>query len=74
VKIYLVEMFRAAGKEIPEHGIRPTKVISTSHVKARHEQLQIIIHRLCKVQKRVEESEKRRERRMVSKRMILVLM
>jgi len=43
-------------------------------VKASPEQLLIIIHRLWKVLKMVEEREKRRERRMVGKRMILVLM
>jgi hypothetical protein len=62
------------GKEIAEHIIRPTKVILASRVKARCEQLLIIIHRLWKVLKRVEEREKRREKRMVGKRMILVLM
>jgi len=41
---------------------------------ARREQLLIIIHRLWKVLKRVEEREWRRERWMVGKRMILVLM
>jgi hypothetical protein len=45
-----------------------------SRVKARCEQLLIIIHPLWKVLKRVEERVKRRERRMVGKRMILVLM
>jgi len=74
VKIFLVEMMRATGKEIAEHIIRPTKVIRASHVKARREQLLIIIHRHCKVLKRVEEREKTRERRMVGTRMILVLM
>jgi len=38
---------------------------------ARREQLLIIIHRLWKVLKRVEEREMGRERRMVGKRMIL---
>jgi len=74
VKIFLVEMMRATGKEIAEHIIRPTKVILASHVLARRDQLLIIIHRLWKVLKRVEEREKRRERRMVGTRMILVLM
>jgi len=40
----------------------------------RSEQMLIIIHRLWKVLKMVEVREKRRERRMVGKRMILVLM
>jgi hypothetical protein len=70
-KIFLVEMKRATGKEIAEHVIRPAKVIPASRVKARCAQLLIIIHRLWKVLTRVEE---RRERRMVGKRMILVLM
>jgi len=74
VKIIVVEMMRATGKEIAEHVSRPTKVIRTSRVKARREQLLIILHRLWKVLKRVEEREKRRERRMVGTRMILVLM
>jgi len=74
VKIFVVEMMRATGKEIAEHVIRPTKVIRTSRVKARREQLPIILHRLWKVLKWVEEREKRRERRMVGTRMILVLM
>jgi len=74
VKILVVEMMRVTGKEIAEHVIRLTKVIRASCVKARHEQLLIIIHRLWKVLMRVEEKEKRRERRMVGTRMILVLM
>jgi len=74
VKIFLVEMMRATGKEIAEHVSMLTKVIPTSRVKARREQLLIIIHRLWKILKRVEKMEKRRERRMVGKRMILVLM
>ena len=74
MKIYLIEMMGVRGKEIAEHVFRPTKVIPASHDKARHEQLLIIIHRLWKVLKRVEEREKRRQRRIVGKRMILVLM
>jgi hypothetical protein len=74
VKILLVEMMRVTGKEIAENVTRLTKVIPTSHVTAKCEQLQNIIHRLWKVVKRVEEREKRRERRMVGKRTILVLM
>jgi len=74
VKIFVVEMMRATGKEIAEHIIRPTRVIRTGRVKARRGQLLIIIHRLWKVLRRVEEREKRRERRMVGTRMILVLM
>jgi hypothetical protein len=70
-KIFLVQMKRATGKKIAEHVITPAKVIPPRHVKARCEQLLIIIHRLWKVLTRVEE---RRERRMVGKRMILVLM
>jgi len=74
VKIIVVEMMTATGKEIAEHVTRPRKVIRTSRVKARCEQLLIILHRLWKVLKRVEEREKRRERRMGGMRMILVLM
>jgi len=67
-------MMRATEKEIAEYLITPTKVIPVSCVKARSEQLIFILHRLWKVLKRVEEREKRRERRMVGKRMIVVLM
>ena len=74
VKIIVVEMMRAPGEEIAEHRIRPTNVIHTSPVKARREQLLIIIHRLWKVLRRVEEREKRQERWMVGTKMILVLM
>jgi hypothetical protein len=62
VKISVVKIRRATGKEINKHIIRPTKVIPTSHVKAGCTQLPIIIHRLWKVLKRVQE---RRERRIV---------
>jgi len=62
------------GTEIAKHVIKPTKIISTSCVKARHEQLLNMIHRLWKVLKRVEERENSSERRMVGKRMILGLM
>jgi len=71
LKIFLVEMKRATGKKIAEHVITPAKVIPPRYVKARCEQLLIIIHRLWKILTRVKE---RRERRMVGKRMILVLM
>ena len=57
VKIFVVDMMRATGKEIAEDGIRPTKVIRASRVKARREQLLMIIHRLWQVLKRVEERE-----------------
>jgi len=70
-KRFLVKIKRATGKEIAKHIIRPVKVIPTSRVKATCVQLLIIIYRFWKVQKRVEE---RRERRMVGKRMILILM
>jgi hypothetical protein len=59
------------GKEIAEHVIRATKLIPTCHVKGRHEQLLIIIHRLSKVQKKVQEREKSRESRIIGNRMIL---
>jgi hypothetical protein len=74
VKIFLVEMLRARGKEFAEHIIRLTKVITASHVNARCKQLVIMIHRLWKVLKMVGEREKRRERRMVGMRMRVVLM
>ena len=74
VNIVLVEMKRVTGKEIAKHIIRPTKVIPASRVKATCDQLLSIINRLWKVLKRVKEREKRRERRLVGKRIILVLM
>ena len=74
VKIFVVEMVRATAKEIAKQVIMPTKVICASRVKARREQMLIIIHQLWKVLKRVEEREKRWERRMVGTRMILGLM
>ena len=70
-KIFLVEMKSATAHEIVEHAIRPAKVIAASRVKDRCAQLQIIIHRLWQVLKKVEE---RRERRMVGKRIMLELM
>jgi len=74
VKICVVEIMRGTGKVIAEQVIRLTEVIRASRVKATCEQLLIIIHRHWKVLKRVEDREKRRERRMVGTRMILVLM
>ena len=74
MKTILVEMMRATRKEIAEHKIRPTKVFPASRVMARHQQLLISIHRLWKVLERVEEREQGRERRIVGKTMILVLM
>ena len=73
MKIFVIEMMRVTGKEIADHVIRPTTAICASHVKARREKLLIIILRHWKVLKRVEEKEKRRERRMEGTRMILVL-
>jgi len=70
VKIFVVEMMSATGKEIPEQVIWPEMVFPASRVKARCAQLLIIIQRHWKVLKRVEE---RMERRMVGKRMIHVL-
>jgi len=70
-KIFLVEMYSATQKEIADHILRPAKVIPASRVKARCAQPLIMIHRHWKFLKRVKE---RRERRMVGKRMILVLM
>jgi len=71
-KIFLVEIKRVRGMDIAEHIMRSAKVIPTSRVKARCKHLLIIILRLGKVLKRV--VEERRERRMVGKRMILLLM
>jgi hypothetical protein len=62
---------RATGNDIPENVIRPKNVIPASHGKASRAQVLTVIHSLWKVLKRVEVS---RERRMVGKRMILVLM
>jgi len=45
LKIFLVEMKRATGKEIAEHITRPAKVIPASRVKARCAQLLMIIPR-----------------------------
>ena len=73
MKIFVIEIMRVTGKEIADHVIRPTKAICASRVKARREKLRIIILRHWKVLKRVEEKEKRRERRMEGTRMILVL-
>ena len=70
-KILLVEIQRATENEIDEHVIRLTKVIPASRGKARCAPLLPIVYSLWKVLKRVEE---RRERRMMGKRMILVLM
>jgi hypothetical protein len=69
-KTFFIEIERAAGKKLVEHGIEPTMVTPTSHVKARCTPLLIIMHRLWKALKRVQE---RRQREMVGKRMILVL-
>jgi len=57
--------------EIAEHVTKPSKVIPASRVQARCAQLQTNKHKLWMVLMRVEQ---RRERRMVGKRMILVLM
>jgi len=70
-KIFLFKIRRGTWKEIAKHRIRPTKIISASRVKARCAQLRTIIHRPWMVLKKMEE---RRERRMVGKRIILVLM
>ena len=70
----LVKIKRATVKEIAEHLIRLTKILLASHVTARCEQPQNIIHRLRKVWKRVEVRGHRMDRRMVGKKMILVLM
>jgi len=71
LKILLVKMKRATRQVIARHLIRPVEVIPASHVNARCAQLLIILHRLWKVLKRVEEM---CERMMVGKRMMLVLM
>jgi len=67
----LVGIKRVTGEEIADHIIEPAKVIPTCHVMVRYAQLLIMIHILWKILKRVEE---RRERRMLGKGMILVLM
>jgi len=69
-----VDQKRATGKELAKHIIRPAKVIPASHAKAGCVQLLLIIHRQWKVLKRVEDRRGKRERRMVGKSMILVLM
>jgi hypothetical protein len=70
-KIFLVELMTATDKGIIEHIHSPAKLIAASRIEAGYTQLLIIIHRLWMVLKRVKE---RRDRRMVGKRMILVLM
>jgi len=70
-KIFLVDIKRAAQKEIDEHVLRPAKVFPPSNVKVWCVHLLIMIPRLWKVLKSVEE---RIERRMVGKRMIHLLM
>jgi hypothetical protein len=67
-KIFCVKIKPATEMEIAEYVISPAKVIPASHVNAESAQQLIILHRLWKVLKRVEE---RGERRMVRKRMIL---
>jgi len=71
LKIVVVTMTSATEKEIVEYVIRLAKICPTSGAKARYAQLLIIIYRLWKVWKTVEV---RRERRMVAKRMVLVLL
>jgi len=66
-----LERKQATVLEIAEHIIVPTKVIPATYVMATCAQLVIILHRHWKVLMRVEE---RRERWMVGKRMIVVLM
>jgi len=66
-KIFSVKMNRATGNDIAEHMIRTGMVIPASCVMAWCAQLLLIIHRLRKDLKWVEE---RRERRIVGKRMI----
>jgi len=70
-KMFLVETNRATQKDIAGHVISLTNVIPASCVQARCAQLLTMIRRLWKVLKRVEEW---RERRMLGKRMILVIM
>jgi hypothetical protein len=64
-------MKRDPGKEIARHLIRLGKVIPVCSVKVRCVQLLMIIQRLWKVPTR---GAKRRERRMVGKRIIHILM
>jgi len=71
LQIFMVDITKATEKDIAEHIIRTRKVIPASRVKVTCVQLVIIIHRIWKVLKTVEE---RSERRMVGKRIIFVLM
>jgi hypothetical protein len=71
LRICLVEMRRATGKEIATHVFRPLKIIPASRVKARCAQLLIIIRSDSKILMRVVEL---RERRTVGNRMILLSM
>jgi len=70
-KIFLVNMMRASWKKIAEYVIRLVKVIPASRVKARCAQPLIIIHRLWKLLRMVG---LRRERRMVGKRMMVIIL
>jgi len=70
-KIFLIEIQRATGQEVAECMTRAVKEIPASPVEVGCVQQLFIIQKLWKVLKRVEE---RRERRMVGKRIILVLM
>ena len=70
MKIFVVEMMRAAGKEIAEYVIKPAKVIPASRVQARREQLLCILERHWKVLKWLEEM---RDRKKMGKRIIHVL-
>jgi len=71
LRIVVVKIKQAPGKEIANIFIRLAKVIPASSLQARCAQQLIMIYRRWKVLMRVEE---RRERSMVAKTMILVLM
>jgi len=67
----MLEMMCVPGMEIAKHIFKAVKVFSASCVKASWLLVLISIHRLLKLLKRVEE---RREKMIVGKRMILVMM
>jgi len=70
-KIPLIELKKPQVNQLAECRIRPANLMPTRHVKAGCVQLLIIMHKLWKLLKRVEE---RMERWIFGKRMILILM
>jgi hypothetical protein len=71
VKLFVVEMMRATGKEIAKRVIKPAKVIPASCIQATCQGLLCIIDRQWKVLKWLEQM---REKRKICKRIIHVLM